>query len=339
MELATISILSWNRFRSRSLYIAPEVVGKSHRFSFEGFQVTISLPTLKVLTPREDLMKIEHEDVLLHYNSWKEENGEEHPLAYWVTSVDVEVYNGNPIKVPKGVLNHSPNAYDIVSPKRQSRLNKIADIQEELAERAFDYWLRVMRWISDNSSIGRPDVRGHDSGWSTYLLDANTRNRIWIGNTILTVRAGKPVTLQQWKRAGKILKNGMNSPLYFDYYLDALEHFELGDLNRCIVDLAVSCEALMRSIIGNKLPPTLLGSINKYIDKANISNYYEDFIPDLLNPVKKRKYRILKKDIKELFNERNSIVHGKKRISTDLVTCKRFISMTRNLMELLPQSR
>jgi len=339
MTLATISVFSWNRFRSRSLYIAPEVVGKRHRFLYDGHRVTISLPTLKMLTPRKELMtQIDHE-VLLSYNSWREENGEEHPVAYWVSSVDIVIDYGKPIKVPNGVLDRSPNAYDLVSKKRQGQLNKIANDQEDVARRVFDYWLKIMRWKTDNSSLGRPEVKGHESGWSTYLLDASTRKRFWIGETVIHVSRENPVTLQEWNKVGKLIRNSVHSPLYFDYYYDALEHLALGDLDRCIVDLAVSCETLMRGVIETNLPPNLLDSINKYIDKASIYNYIEDFIPDLLKPIKRGRFRVLKKDIKDLFTERNSILHGKNRSSSNLADCQRFISMTRSLMNLFPQQR
>lgn len=307
---------------------------------YDGRQVTISLPTIKMLTPGKELMsQLDHGEVLLSYNSWREENGEERPIAYWVSSVDIVIDCGKPMKVPNGMLERSPNAYDLVSKKRQSRFNKIANDQEELARRAFDYWLKIMRWKTDNSSIGRPEVKGYKSGWGTYLVDSSTRKRFWIGDMTFKTSLEKPITLQEWNRAAKLLKAGGRAPLYFDYYFDALEHLALGDLDRCIVDLAVSCEALMRGAIETYLSQNLLSSINEYVNKANIYNYYEDFIPDLLKPLKRRKFQTLKQDIKGLFTARNSIVHGKSRNSSSLADCQRFILTTRNLMNLFSQSR
>jgi len=107
MESENISILSWNRFKSRFLYIVPEIVGKSHEFTFDGHLVTISLPSLEKLTPREDLVKIEaHEQALLYYNSWREENGVEIPIAYGVGFVDMTINISKVISVPSEILNH-----------------------------------------------------------------------------------------------------------------------------------------------------------------------------------------------------------------------------------------
>lgn len=297
MSMATISLLSWNRFRSRSLSVVPEVVGKKHRFSYEGHKVTISLPNLKKLTSREELRKKHPFDIpLLSYNSWREINGEEHPTSYLIGAVDVVVDYHRPIKVPRGIFNRPPNAYKIVSKKRQDRLNNIADDQIAIALRAFDYWLKVLRWKSNHSTIGRSEISGNESGWGTYLLDATTRKKVWIGtNNIILVGGGRPITLHQWNMVSKVVRNGIRSPIYIDYYFDALEHLDLDDLDRCVVDLAVSCEALMRGAIGSILPTDLLNSVSKYVDKAAINTYYEDFIPEYLKPAKKARFGMLKR--------------------------------------------
>jgi len=338
MESENISILSWNRFRSRFLYIAPEIVGKSHEFTYDGHLVTISLPSLDKLTPREDLTKLEdHEQVLLCYNSWKEENGVENPIAYWVGYVNVTINISDVINVPSGILNHPPNAYDLLSEERQNNFNEIAGYQVKIAERAFEYWLKVIRWQSDNSLIGRPEVRGFESGWSTYLIEKDTRKRIWIGIETIVVEKEKFVTIQDWNNTSKLLKQGVHSPIYVDYYFDALEHFRLEDWGRCVIDLAVSCEALMRGFVVSNLPSDQSKSIVNYIDQANIHNYIDKFVSDFLDPVKKKSFDNLKKDLKDLFTARNAIAHGGKLNSLSSKDCQRFIKVIRNLIDLILQ--
>lgn len=338
--MKSVNPVSWNRFRSRLLYVVPEVVGRKHKFSYDDHLVTVSLPTLDKLTSIDDLMTAaDHQEILLTYNSYKEENGEKRPNAYWVRSVDVTVDYSRTIKVPNKILNKPPNAYSLLTKKKQSQLNKVADEQEGLARKAFDYWLKVVRWKTDKWAIGRPEVKGYESGWGTYLLDKSTQKQFWIGGNIIQVRLRKPITLQEWNKVGRLVRKGEQSPLHFDSYFDALEHLELGDLDRCIIDLAVSCESVMRGVIGNSLPPNLLNSINKYIDSAKINNFTDKFIPDLLKETKRESFRQIKKDITNLFAERNAILHAKKKNSTSLDDCQRFVEATRKLINLLPQSK
>jgi len=217
-------------------------------------------------------------------------------------------------------------------------LNEIASYQGGIAERAFEYWLKVIRWQSDNSLIGRPEVRGFESGWSTYIIEKDTRKRIWIGAEISLVEREKFITEQEWNNIDKLVKQGVHSPVYVDYYFDALEHFRLEDWGRCVIDLAVSCEALVRGFVVNNLPSDQPKSITNYIDQANIHNYIDKFVSDFLDPVKKKDYDNFKKDVKDLFVMRNIMAHRGKLSSLSSKDCQRFIKAIRNIIDLITQS-
>lgn len=173
-----ISILAKNQFRTRSLLITPEVVGRKHEFQYNDHLIIVSLPTLNMLTPLDELVKLEqYDDVLLFYDAYNEENGEKHPIFYYVGYVEVTTDNVKTISLPEEILNHAPNAYNFLSEESQNRLNKIATNQGEVAEGAFNFWLEMIRWKSNSPSIGRPEVRTFKSGWGTYLLDSVTQKK------------------------------------------------------------------------------------------------------------------------------------------------------------------
>jgi hypothetical protein len=295
MKSTRISLLSWNRFRSRNLYIVPEVVGRKHEFNYSGCVVTISLPTLAMLTPLEELVKLDYEehdrDVLLSYHTYREEDGKKIPVFYDVGYVDVTVNGGKAISLPSEILNRQPNAYDLLSTESQNRLDKIATEHGRVAEGAFNFWVGVMRWQAGSSAIGRPEIRSFKSGWMSYLKDEATNKRIWHGGIYSTTRTGNQVTasvtFEQWNNAESLLKQGIHSPVYLNYYFDALEHYDLMDLERCVIDLAISCEVLMKTFVVEHLPAGQPESINEQIERININVYYENFLPDMLEAPKK----------------------------------------------------
>ena len=341
MKSTRIALISWNRFRSRHLYVLPEVVGRKHEFTYNDYVVTISLPSLDVLTPLEELVKLdyyEHEDVLLSFHSYKEKNGKMYPTFYEIGYVDVTVNGGKQMSLPPEILIRQPNAYELLSTESQNRLDKIATEHGRVAEQAFNFWVGVIRWQTGSSAIGRPEIRSFKLGWGTYLRDEVTCKRIWHGGTLPTTRAGTQITasvyLEQWNNAEILIKQGVHAPIYFNYYFDAVEHFDLMDLERCVIDLAISCEVLMKTFVREYLPARQPDSIKEQIEKTNINVYYEKFLPDMLEPAKKEKFLELQSGIKALFKHRNAIVHGGGSSSLTPTLSKGFIETTKNFIEL-----
>ncbi|MFZ5859076.1 MAG: hypothetical protein ACOYZ6_19785 [Chloroflexota bacterium] len=319
----------------------PEVIGKKHEFTYSDYAVTVSLPSIEMLTPLEELMKLdyeEHEGVLLSFHSYREENGIIKPIFYEVGYVDVTVNGGKEMSLPPEILNQQPNAYDLLSTESQNRLDKIATEHGRVAEQAFNYWIGIIRWQSGSSAIGRPEIRSFKSGWGTYLRDEATRKRIWHGGTQPTTRTGAQVTtrvnLEQWNNAEALLKQGVHAPIYLNYYFDAVEHFDLMDLERCVIDLAISCEVLMKTFVREHLPAKQPDSIKEQIERTNINVYYEKFLPDMLEPAKKKNFLELQSGIKALFKHRNAIVHGGASSSLTPTLCKELIETTKNFIDL-----
>jgi hypothetical protein len=278
------------------------------------------------------------QEVLLSFHAYKEENGKKIPVFYEVGYVDVTVNGGKAISLPSEVLNRPPNAYDLLSTESQNRLDKIATEHGRVAEQAFNCWIEIIRWQTGSSAIGRPEIRSFKSGWVTYLRDEATRKRIWLGGTLLTTRTGPQetatVTSEQWNNAEILLKQGVCSPLHLNYYFDALEHFDLMDLERCVIDLAISCEVLMKTFVRKRLPTGQPESIKEQIERTNISVYYEKFLPDMLEPVTKEKFLELQSGLRALFKQRNAIVHGGESPSLTPILCQGFIDTTKNFIDL-----
>ena len=163
MDKINTKISSCNRFITRGFVVVPDLLGKELRFEFEDSSVKIKLPGLEHINLGKGY------DNLVSVGARRARDNK--PIEYDIQKVDVEVSFAFQTKVPSEVLTRSPNAYDLFSEQEQKELNDTADAHKLIAGRAFEYWIRVVRWKCMNSSIGRPERHNYESGWGTYLID------------------------------------------------------------------------------------------------------------------------------------------------------------------------
>jgi len=328
MELAQLAIKSWNRFLTRNLSIHPDLVGAEHKFQYEDCQIIISLPSSRHL-PTEPCS-----GERLRFNSYTENDGIKIPLQLWVDSVDVTVSMGEKLSLPFEITKHPPNRTDLVSKAQQEKLNKIAAVHGTIAERSFDLWIRTLRWKADNSSIGRPEISGHESGWSTYLVAQPKGERIWISPVSFMVKASKIVTSETWEAVASALQAERTPPVFVDLVMDAAEHLKMGDLQRATVEMAMGCEAFLRMLVAESLPPGLHAPIAAYVDDANVRPVLEKFVPAILSPEGLRELEKIKSKLHQLFDLRNSIIHKGDTAALSKEHCEKFLEVSKKLIRL-----
>jgi hypothetical protein len=241
MTDSKINIISWDTFIARNLIVAPELLGLSHEFTFKNGLAKIELPSADNL-PKEitDESIRQSYDSVLTIKSYREEDGRKIPLGISVNSIDVTVSLNITINLPEEVLTRHPNPIDLLSDNQQKRLDEISKSHRDVSSGAFDRWVRILRWKSNNGSICRPEVHGLESGSSNYLLDDTTKWRFWASPYIVTVYLHKPIPLSEWHRVEEALKLGQESPVYIDAMFDGIEQFKVGNLQQSVVYLAVA---------------------------------------------------------------------------------------------------
>jgi hypothetical protein len=205
---------------------------------------------------------------------------------------------------------------------------------QTIAENAFDAWLRVLRWKSNNGHIGRPILVGPESGWGTYLIEENTGHRFWAATRTLHGPPGQALTLVEWSDAAHALSSGVFSPVHYDLLFDAIEHFQIEDFQRSIVDSAVACESYMRAKVMQTVPLGLGDSIRKYIDEANIRQVLNRFFPEILTEEKRAKLKGINSMLHQLFDARNTILHSGHKADLTLSECQRYLEATQTLIAL-----
>ncbi len=248
--------------------------------------------------------------------------------------MDVEVSIPIAVSIPLEVLDQPANAYDLFSDEEQSRLNKIAEQHQSIAEKAFEYWLRITRWVCDDSSISRDQVEDFRSGWSTYLIDTERNTKVWIQGHVFDVTKYKTLKPEEWQEVQLRLSNGSQPPIYIELKHDAEESISLGDYRRSLVDMAMACETFLRLAVLQKLPEELNKKLVSYIEEGNISQYIDKFFPEIIDETANRQFKKLKSDLFMMFERRNKLVHMGKDDEIDEILCRKLLKVTQELLSI-----
>lgn len=327
--MTQVEAKSWSRFFTRYLVIVPELLGATHEFEFDGSPIEIILPS------KDELSKHPAESARAEMFSWREvAEGEKIPLRIAIESADVKVKLERKVNVPEQVLHQPPNAYDIVSEEKQRKLNELADYYGSIAERAFEVWVKVLRWKTSKGLIGRPQVIGSQSGWATYLTESTTGHRFWGQRAMLTFASDDAVTVAEWNEVEQTLQNGLSSPVYYDLLFDAEEHLRHEDLQRAAVDGAVACESFLRQRMLQHLPVNLQVGIRDYIDEANINTVLNRFLPLIFDDEEMKVVKGIKSSLHDLFTARNKILHSGRKDDLSLPECQKYLEVTRKLLAI-----
>lgn len=325
MDEIKLELEAWAAFHTPNLAIQPELLAKAHSFMVDSRKVTVTLPA----APRANNV----DDEIIRLTSWREAEGERVPLQYDVSQVSLVVAIPGNFRLPESILTRSPNAFDLIQPNQQEKLNKLADDHYRIAERAMDVWSRTMRWKTGHWRLARPERLSIETGWGSTLKQTATGRRLWIRSKTIFVSFDDPMTPRQWSAAGSALLAGEIPPVFVDLLFDAEEHFERGDLRRALVDAAVAAETFMRTIVQRALPSGLGVRARDFFDKANIRPVMTKLFPEALAqlqlaPVGKSDLNL----IHELLNARNDLVHiGETKDMSD-TNCRKYLDAVHALL-------
>jgi hypothetical protein len=319
-------VKSWNRFLTTYLAVEPTILGSDHRFSFEDTTVSIRIPSI------EQVDRGQGYDEVASVRARRTVDNE--LLEIEIHKVDVEVIMPAIVLVPSEVLDRPPNAYELFSDEERNGLNKVAYRHQLIAEKAFEYWIRVIRWICDDSRIGRDRVKDFRSGWKTYLVDTERNSRIWTPGHAVYISRYRTLNLEDWQEIQLRLSESSQPPIYVELKHDAEESIRLGDYRRALVDLAMACETFLRFAVLQTLPGELNIKITAYIEEGNISQYINKFFPEIIDEVTNKQFKKLKSDLFSMFDHRNKLVHMGKLDELDEKLCRRFLKVTQELLSI-----
>ena len=326
MNSQRIKIKSWNRFLTRNLVVKPEILGTIHQFPFENVTVSIKIPGIGQVNSVNGLDEVASVGARRAIDN--------QPSEIDIHKVDVEVLIPVVFKIPSEVLNRPANAYDLFSDKEQKWLNDLAKKHKTIAENAFEYWIRIVRWVCDDYRVGRVEVKSYQSGWSTYLNETDSQANVWIQSQVLHVMGYKTIKPEEWQEIQSRLAKNLQPPIYIELKHDAEENIRLGDYRRSLIDLAMACETFLRYAVLQKLPNNLNTRLATYIEEANVNQYVGKFFPEILDDATNKQFKNFKSDLSSLFDRRNKLVHMGQYEGIDEQLCSKFLQVTQVLLSL-----
>jgi hypothetical protein len=330
----SVQLASWDRFHTRNLIVVPELLGQSHAFTFDEREVNISLPGADQLpdVPGDD-------DSLgqrLSFSGWRMQDGQRQIRKVHVHNVDVTVCIPGNATIPEEALARPVKAPELFSEQQQKQLDKWLSKYGDIARRAFDLWIRTLRWKANDWRIGLPEVYGTKTGWSTYLRVKDTQKDVWVDDHIFVVPAEKAVTLTIWDETSAALSSQQPSPIYYDLLYDAMAHLDRGDLQRTVLDAAISAETYMRITVRQSLPEVIDDSLRAYINDANIRQVLTKFFPGRLDTQEKRRHKTIASTLHQMFDDRNTIAHSGYKDGLTTQYCQKIIDSVHTLLSLAP---
>jgi hypothetical protein len=260
MTCRKVKIASWNRFKSEGLAVAPDILGGTHHFDFEGKRVEVRLPR------EEHLNRGEGYDSLVECTTWFKG----HTPAYFdILRVDMLIDVSEEVELEEELLKTLPIREHLTSLSKMTFLDNTVEEHQSIAVRAFDYWIRVVRWKNDFWRIGQPEVYGYQSGWGTHLLVKGEEKHFWATGHTISVPGTKALTAEVWEAVQMALHEGLRPPTWFEFLYDAHQELEVGDKTGCILSLAIASETMFRRILEKQVPdaekidPEFLEAISK----------------------------------------------------------------------------
>ena len=321
-----ISAKTWSRFITTNFCVTAEIMGFMHEFKFDNHHVSVKLPL------PEHADRDERFDDVASVASSRADTDE--VLSYRVRKVDVEIAVPVPISVPKEALSNPPKQIKHFSEEEKAVADRVCNEHSELAGRAFQYWLEMMRWASDSALIGQHSINGYESGWSTYLMESKTNHRVWASPVMLSAYRESEVTKVHWEKAAEHLQNSDELPMHFRFLHDGITSTRHGQYKKAIIEIAMACEIYLRYSVFEFIPEGTPSELVKYIEEANINKYVSQFFRSLLDESQITEYKKIAKEISSLISRRNSYVHMGQMDDADNSLCQRFINAARKLFTI-----
>nr|OEE29953.1 hypothetical protein OAM_00775 [Vibrio cyclitrophicus ZF14] len=299
-------------------------MGSNHYFIYDNYEVEIQLP-------------YETGERQCRAVSWRIIDSVEVATEYIVNEVQVSVVlKDQNIDLPEESLSSNNIDHSHFSAEQQSKLASLLQLHTGVSKGAFLYWLDMMRWTCNDSTIGKSQPFSNESGWSTYLVSGDISKRIYSSTSTIQVLSKAPVSVAQWYKVQQKVTNETVFPMYIKFMFDAQESMRLNSAERAIVELALACENYLRYSVFSLLPDSLRQDFVEYIEEANINQYLNRFFKNSFDSayLKNVKFKDLKSDISSLLSKRNKYMHMGKMDGANKESYVRYLKATNHLFTL-----
>ena len=327
-----VKVITWNRYTIPNFRVTPELMGAKHKFEFDSYNVTVKVPSEEHATRNEGY------DEVASLISWRESNGEKIPLEYSVEKVDINIEVKELQDIPEDASNSEHIDSSIYSEQSYTILNNVTEEYENIANRAFLYWLEILRWSSNRPRLGKGSPFSNESGWGTYLIDSKTGNRVFSSTRSINIQITAPVTEQEWQLTLNRVQSNTKLPMYMKFLHDSYDSAHAGNIQRATVELALCAENYLRYSVFELIPESLHSDFILFIEEANINQYLNRFFKNSLSKEDGMKFKKIKQNLSSLFDKRNKYMHMGKMDSINVEKYQRYLKAVNELLVIKLQN-
>lgn len=305
------------------LVIRSEVATQTHSFTFRGFRVEVAFPSTN---PYEDVDRFEH-------GSWSRApyflQDPERTLEMPAFMV-VKVMESIPPHVLVQGAEDNPNWWEVIDGSELRRQNVR---YQEAAEQAFEYWLRVIRWVMGSSKVGRIGHTYSVRRWAAPLHNEATGEAVTSGYGTFVMSGHPTIDDHVWQQAKSFLQQGLEPTAGMDYYFEGRYLLWAGDYRRAVIDLAIAAESHVKTEVKRVLPSDIHTKLAREIFRLSSSKYFEELFPAVLPVDNLDAYNEIRTTLKRLADARNRVLHGAT-ADLDAGSCRQFADAVEVLLTL-----
>ena len=301
MEKESVAISVWKRYETYDLEISPSLASAFHFFRHRNLSIKITLPT------RPKQQNWHKEDAPITCWGCRQRGNRKFPLSYRVHQVDATIETGSTRSIRKdalGVVNTG-----LFGKRERVSLDKLTHSNEALLDSAFEHWINVMRWCTEQPTICQLSHKRQDSHWGAYLIDSVSDKRFYCPPHVFVVEADRPIKKKEWNKAQRILSEGKDVPIWQLYYAEAYERLGIGDMRGYIISLAISSETIIRQFSRHFLKEPVNVKYQSIVNTIPISRIINNWYKLGFNSIAWKNLNEERKVIANIFELRNGIMH------------------------------
>ena len=210
-------------------------------------------------------------------------------------------------KVPSNALDKVN--VSLFSKSEKERFDNIAHQATRVLNRAFDYWIDILRWKTKNPKICTPIEKRRLTLWATYLIDRSNKSRFYSPGLVFMAEGENPVKKREWTAAQKALENSAEVPIWFHYYAEAHHRLSVDDRRGFILSLAIASETLIRALMEGFLKTPINNDVIALINSISIGRILDRWRKIGFNSRRWLDQTANLKEVKKVFELRNAIMH------------------------------
>jgi hypothetical protein len=124
-----------------------------------------------------------------------------------------------------------------------------------------------MRWQTKSGLIGQPNAENIMDTYGASLIVLGPRKSFGYGTGHMTVRAIHILDQTDWANIGKMVKRGVEPPLWSEILFEAEAFAACDNIRAAIAYYAFACETFLRSMFMSQLPNDLNANVYEIIDR------------------------------------------------------------------------